>query len=194
MMRRRYRQGCCFWLVLMTLAYMPCTRALQVEALQTQFHEGAYQLTMTAILLAPVAQVEAVLRDYASYPQLDTRILTAEVLTRSGPHELELLTRINACFAFLCRKVVRVERVEEKPGELLATVIAERSDAQRGRTHIQLRAINGHTQVLYATDIVPKFWVPALVGRSLMLRSLRDATVSLFTNIEQRAAQAPVAP
>jgi hypothetical protein len=35
---------------------------------------------------------------------------------------------------------------------------------------------------------VPKFWVPALVGRPLMLRNLREATVSLFEHIEKRAA------
>lgn len=195
-MMRPYRYLCCrylrgVWLVVAVMGYAPLTQALQVEALQTQYHEYAYQLTMTAILSAPVAQVEAVLRDYASYPQLDTRILTAQVLKRSSPHQLELLTRINVCFAFLCRKVERVEQVDEKPGELLATVIAERSDAQRGRTHTQLRDLNGQTQVIYSTEIVPKFWVPALVGRSLMLRGLREATVSLFTHIEQRAALMP---
>jgi hypothetical protein len=194
MMHRQYRHGRCAWLALTAVAYLPSSQALQIEALQTRFHDGAYELTMTATLSAPADRVEAVLRDYASYPQLDARILTARVLSRSGPHELELLTRINVCFAFLCRKVERVEQVQETPGELLATVIAERSDAQRGRTQTQLRELNGTTQVIYVTEIVPKFWVPALVGRSLMLRSLRDATVNLFTHVEQRAAPAPATP
>ncbi len=193
MTQKQYWYGHCAWLVVVTAGYMPCSQAFQVDAIQTRFYAGAYQLTMTATLMAPVDRVEAVLRDYASYPQLDARILMAQVLSRSSPHELELLTRINVCFAFLCRKVERVEQVEEKPNELLATVIAERSDAERGQTHTQLRELNGTTQVIYVTEIVPKFWVPALVGRSLMLRSLRDATVSLFTNIEQRAMQEPAA-
>ncbi len=192
-MHRRYRHAPCTGFALLAMLYMQGSHALQVETLQTRFHEQAYQLTMTATLSAPVDRVEAVLRDYASYPQLDARILTSQVVSRSGPHQLELLTRINVCFAFLCRKVERVEKVEEKPGELLATVIAARSDAQRGRTHTQLLQRNGHTQVIYVTEIVPKFWVPALVGRSLMLRSLREATISLFTHIERRAAQEPVA-
>lgn len=163
--------------------------AMDIEHLQAQFHEGEYQLVMTATLKAPLHRVEAVLRDYTRYPQLDARILTAQVLARPVPSQLELLTRINVCFAFMCRKVVRVERVEERPGELLATVIAERSDAERGSTHTQLTAQGSATRVVYSTQIVPKFWVPALLGRSLMLRSLRDATVSLFEHIEQRAMQ-----
>lgn len=163
--------------------------ALEIEHVQVRFHDGEYQLTMTATLAAPLPRVESVLRDYAHYPGLDARILNAQVLTRLSPTQLELMTRINVCFSFLCRKVERIERVEERPGELLATVIPERSDAERGSTHTQLSAQGERTRVEYSTQIVPKFWVPALFGRALMLRSLRDATVTLFEHIEQRAAQ-----
>jgi hypothetical protein len=168
--------------------------ALEIERVQVRFHDGEYQLTMTAMLAAPLPKVESVLRDYAHYPGLDARILNAQVLTRLSPTQLELMTRINVCFSFLCRKVDRVERVEEQPGELLATVIPERSDAERGSTRTQLSTQGDRTRVEYSTQIVPKFWVPALFGRALMLRSLRDATVTLFEHIEQRAAQTPRNP
>lgn len=193
-MRYSLKTGWLHMALLTVAVCMVCPgMAMDIEHLQVRFHEGEYQLAMSATLLAPLDRVEAVLRDYARYPQLDERILTAQVLVRPAPSQLELLTRINVCFAFFCRKVVRVERVEERPGELLATVIAERSDATHGRTHTQLVAQGARTQVLYSTQIVPKFWVPALLGRSLMLRSLRDATVSLFEHIEQRALQ-PASP
>jgi hypothetical protein len=177
------------WLLAIGLLLGRPSFALEVEQIQVRFHDGEYQLTMTALLAAPLPKVEAVLRDYQQYPQLDTRIVSAQVLKRSSATQLELMTRINVCFSFLCRKVERVEQVEEQPGELLATVIPERSDAARGSTHTQLIARDGQTRVVYATSIVPKFWVPALLGRSMMLRSLRDATVTLFEHIEQRAAQ-----
>ncbi len=164
--------------------------ALQVEQVQAWFHDGEYRLTMTATLAAPLSRVESVLRDYAQYPQLDARILDARVLTHLSATQLELMTRINVCFSFLCREVERVEQVDERPGELLATVIPQRSDAERGSTHTRLSAQGARTRVVYATRIVPKFWVPALFARSLMLRSLRDSTITLFERIEQRAAQA----
>jgi hypothetical protein len=168
--------------------------ALEVQQLQVQFQDDEYRLTLIALLAAPLPAVESVLRNYAQYPQLDDRILTAQVLSRSSASKLELQTRIKVCFSFLCRKVERVERVEERPGELLATVIPERSDAERGSTHAQLTAQGEYTRVVYATAIKPKFWVPALLGRSMMLHSMREATVTLFQRIEQRAAaQQPVA-
>ncbi|MGC3981833.1 MAG: hypothetical protein QM808_11270 [Steroidobacteraceae bacterium] len=180
--------GWVLWLIGMTA--LPC-RALELEQVKTRFQEGEYRLTLTAVLSAPPPQVESVLRDYVRYPQLDRRILAAQVLARPAPTQVELLTRIDVCFAFWCREVKRVERVEEGPNELLATVIAERSDV-RGSTHTQLSAQPcGQTlctRVVYSTQIVPKFWVPALLGRSLMLRNLREATINLFESVEQRAA------
>ena len=168
--------------------------ALGIEQVRTEFHEGEYRLSMTAMLAAPIASVESVLRDYARYPQLDERILKAQVLTRVSATQVELMTRINVCFSFWCRQVQRVERVDERPGELLASVIPERSDAARGSSHTLLSVQGAGTRVVYTTQIVPKFWVPALLGRSLMLHSLREGTITLFERIEQRAAQLPGRP
>lgn len=187
--RQSSRSSLVALLVLLISVVSQPSCALEVQHLQAEFQDGEYRLTMTALLAAPLPEVEAVLRDYAQYPQLDARILSSEVLHRSNATELELQTRINVCFSFLCRKVERVERVEERPGELLATVIPTRSDAERGSTRTQLTAQGQHTRVTYVTDIEPKFWVPALLGRSLMLRSMREATVALFESIEQRAAR-----
>lgn len=175
--------------VLLVLLLGQSAQGMEIEQLQTRFYEREYQLSMTATLNAPLARVEQVLRDYAAYPQLDSRILMAQVLARPAPQQLELFTRINVCFTFVCRKVERVERVEERSGELLATVIPERSDAERGTTHTELVAQGAQTRLIYTTRIVPKFWVPPWGGRALMLRSLRDATVHMFERIEQRAGK-----
>lgn len=161
--------------------------ALEIHTITTQYQNGEYRLTMTATLAAPATRVATVLRDYSHYPELDSRILEARVLKQTEPHRLQLLTRIRACFSFICRTVERVEQVDESANELLATVIPEHSDAARGSTHTTLTANGEQTQLQYSTLIVPKFWVPALFGRTLMLRTLRDATTSMFENVERKA-------
>lgn len=166
-------------------------RAWQLERVETRYDNGEYRLTLTALLDAPTARVEQVLRDYARYPDLDARIREARVLGAPAGNEVQLFTRIHVCVAFICRDVDRVERVEERPGELLATVLPERSDAERGATHTVLLASGEQTRVRYSTFIVPKFWVPALFGRALLLRTLRDGTISLFQHVESRAAVPP---
>jgi len=161
--------------------------ALGIDHIETQYRDGEYRLTMTATLAAPLLRVEQVIRDFGKYPQLDQRILESRVLARPAPDQIELFTRIQVCVAFLCRKMERVETVHVRAGEILASVQPARSDASRGETHTELTADGEHTHLRYTTYIVPKFWVPGLFARPAMLRQLHDATVSLFTHVEQRA-------
>ncbi|MES1195516.1 MAG: hypothetical protein ABUL58_01040 [Steroidobacter sp.] len=173
--------------LLLLLSVCTTTQALELHSINTEYVNGEYRLTMTATLSARTDRVETVLRDYAQYHALDSRILDARIIRRISPSQLELFTRIKVCFSFLCRNVDRTETVEERPLELLATVIPERSDAVRGSTRTLLSSDGDRTQVQYSTSIVPRFWVPALFGRSIMLRTLRDASTSMFEHIEKRA-------
>lgn len=172
----------------------PASQAFELDQIATHYEAGEYRLSMTATLAAPLHRVEDALRDYAHYPELDTRILEARVTTPPILGALQLFTRIRVCVSFVCRNVDRVEQVQERPGEIVATVIADRSDAVRGETHTVLVAQGAFTQVRYTTFIVPKFWIPAWLGRALMLRTLRDGTINLFQHIEQRAAIVSLGP
>ena len=185
MIKRRCLMG-----VMMLLSGIGTTvNALELHSIHTEYVNGEYRLTMTATLSARTDRVETVLRDYAQYHVLDPRILEARIIQRIKPDQLELFTRIKVCFSFLCRNVDRTEIVDERPLELLATVIPEKSDASRGSTHTLLIRSGDHTDVQYSTSIVPRFWVPALFGRSIMLHTLHDATVSMFEHIEKMAQQ-----
>lgn len=161
--------------------------AMDTDSINASYVDGEYRLTMKATLNARAERVAAVLRDYAQYKELDSRILDAHVITHPKPNEVELFTRIRVCFTLLCRNVDRTELVEEQPLELLATVIPDKSDAKRGSTHTVLIAEGDHTRVQYTTTIVPKFWVPALFGHSIMLHTLRSATLNMFEHIEKMA-------
>ena len=174
-------------LVCMAVSHAVPARAVETQSISTTYVNGEYRLTMTATLSARADRVQAVLRDYAHYRSLENRILDAHVISHPGADEVQLFTRIRVCFSLLCRNVDRVERVEERPLELIATVVPDKSDAERGVTHTVLTDEGDRTQVQYTTFIVPKFWVPPLFGRSIMLHTLRDATLTMFQNIEKMA-------
>ena len=128
------------------------------------------------------------LRDYERYPSLDTRILQARVLERPEPGVVMLETTVRVCFGWFCRNVTRVERVQESQHALAATADPSRSDVKFGETRMQLsQGEHGATLVKYRTSITPGFWIPAVVGRRWMLRTLEDATGNLFMNVEMKA-------
>lgn len=160
-------------------------RAIEVEKLEVRRSDNRYVVEFKALLDAPPEQVGAVLKDYEHYPELDARILESR---RDQSDPLQLHTRLRGCVGGLfCRTMARVEKLEEMPGGLIATAVPGKSDVTYGHTHSQWEARNGGTEVLYRLEIEPDFWVPPLFGPPLMMRTLREGTLSLFKNVERVA-------
>ncbi len=161
--------------------------AMEIEQAESKYRDKHYQLRLVTVVDAPQVWVQAVLHDYPHYPQLDPRILEARVLSRSGPHDVVLYTKLRACFGVFCRTVKRVESVTELDSDLTAAVVPEQSDVLSGETHTHLAALDGRTRITYTTSVVPGFWMPPFIGRPLMLRTLREASIDLFRHVEQQA-------
>ena len=164
--------------------------AYTIERSATRYADRQYQCELTVTLDAPIERVEAVLRDYESYPALDARILDARVMERPSENVALLATTLRACFGWFCRNVKRIERVEEAPNALDAVTDSARSDVEFGETRTRLEQAEEGTRVTYTTRITPDFWIPPLVGRRWMLSTLDQATRELFRNVEKRASEA----
>jgi hypothetical protein len=164
--------------------------AFEIKHSETRYANRRYQCDLDINLDAPLDRVEAILRDYEQYPSLDTRILEARVIERPAPNVATLETKLRVCMGWFCRNVSRVERVEESPHALAATADPSRSDVKFGETRLQLSpGEHGGTLVHYRTSITPGFWIPSVVGRRWMLRTLEDASGNLFMNVETKARE-----
>ena len=162
--------------------------ALDVERLDVELRGDRYVVEFVAQLDATAEAVRAVLTDYADYPALDPRIQESRVLGRNDDHSVRLYTRMRGCLgSLMCRTMQRVEEVQEKPDELLATAVLEESDVRVGLTHSQWQASEHGTEVVYRLEIMPKFWIPPLFGSRMMISTLRAGTLELFTNVEKEA-------
>jgi hypothetical protein len=161
--------------------------AIEVEQLDVRRAEDRYVVEFRAQLDAPVDQVGAVLKDYEHYPDLDPRILES---WRDKDVPGRLHTRLRGCVgAILCRSMRRVEAIEEQPAGLTATAIAGQSDVTYGLTQSHWEARGGGTVLSYRLEIEPEFWVPPIIGPRLMISTLREGTLSLFTNVERVARE-----
>jgi hypothetical protein len=169
------------------LAACASAHALTIERSQASYENKHFNFELTALVDAPVAQVQKVLRDYEGYRKLDSRILEARVVERPTDYSCVLETTLRVCMGPFCRNVKRVEYVQESPLELVATADPSRSDVKFGETHMMLSVADGRTRISYRTSIVPDFWIPAIVGRRWLLKTLEDATTDLFRSIEAEA-------
>ena len=174
----------------LALALLPrVADALSVQSLQASLRGGVYRIELVERVDAPVEDVAAVLTDYAGYLGLDPRIRASDVLP-SEDEGVELVrTVVRVCAGFFCRNVERVERVERRDGELLATVIPEQSELKSGLTRTTWQADNEATSVTYQVEFVPDFWVPSAIGRRYAERVLKASTLELFGNVEKRARE-----
>src|SRR6188768_895223 len=143
--------------------------ALTIEHANASYKDKHYEFEMIAIVDAPVESVQAVLRDYESYKELDPRILDAHVIERPTAYISILETTLRVCFGPFCRNVKRVELVEEAPLQLSAIADPARSDVKYGETRMKLSVSEGRTRVSYQTSIVPNFWIPPVAGRRWLL-------------------------
>ncbi len=180
-------------LPLFALALTVNTHAFDIESSNAVYADKHYEYQMVAVLDAPVDRVQAVLRDYERYSQLDRRILEARVTGRLADDVAMLETVLRVCFGPFCRDVKRLERVAELPLGLEARADPARSDVKFGETKVSLSALEDRTRVSYRTSIVPDFWVPPFPGRRWMLRTLEESTNNIFRSVEQRA-QEPAQP
>lgn len=171
--------------------------AFTIEHSEARYADKHFKYELTVTLDAPIDRVSEVLRDYAEYPSLNERILSAKVLGRPERDVALLETTVKVCFGPFCRNVTRVERVLESRYVMLAIADPNRSDVKSSETRSELSpTLHGATRVKYVTDVVPDFWVPAVGGRRMMLKLLESETSDLFMNVERRAREAdqPAAP
>jgi hypothetical protein len=174
-------------LVLGLLGAMGQAGAFDVQASDATYVNGMFRVTFVGVLDAPPAGVEAVLRDYTHYRRIDPRIRRAELVSSDADGTLRVRTLIDACAGFFCKTVERVERVEHGPGYLVSTVIPGEGDIRKGVARTEWRATGTGTHVQYVAEFQPDFWVPALIGRGVATRALRDSTLRLFRNVEHEA-------
>ena len=128
------------------------------------------------------------LTDYAAYRLLDPRIRASTVLPSDDQGSELVRTVVRACAGLFCRNVERVERVERREGELLATVIPERSELKSGLTRTTWQAADEATSVTYQAEFVPDFWVPSVIGRRYAVRALKNSTLAVVRQRREAGA------
>jgi len=176
-----------FAALLVALTVASPALAITVQSVQANFAAPSYRVSLTAYLEAKPEDVEAVLIDYRDYPRLDRRIRTSEVLPGASDPAAVVHTRVRFCAAFFCRTIERVENVRHGSGELVAIVDPQRSQLRQGRTRTTWQAQGTGTLVVYEAEFTPAFWVPDIIARRYAAPALRDATITLFTNVEHQA-------
>lgn len=147
---------------------------------------GKYQIKVVAVINAPASYVRQVLTDYTHIYRLNPSIIESEVLEWHDDGAVSVRTRVIGCAAYFCEELDRVEKVRRLPsGDLHAEIIPELSQFKSGQTLWSIKNHGAQSEVSYHADMVPDIFIPPVVGRFLIKKSIREEMQISFANLEK---------
>ena len=147
---------------------------------------GVYQIKVAAIIAAPASYVRHVLTDYKHIYRLNPSIIESEVLQQYDDGSVSVRTKVVGCAAYFCEEIDRVEKVHMLPsGDLYAEIIPELSQFKSGKTHWSIKPLGDYCEVSYLSDMEPDIYIPPVVGKFLIKKSIREEMYTSFANLEK---------
>lgn len=147
---------------------------------------GIYSIRAVAIVRAPEKYIRHVLTDYQHIYRLNPSIIESEVLNIQDNGTVDVRTRVVGCAAYFCEELDRVEKVSVLPsGDLQADIVPEFSDFKSGRTLWQIKGMGEKSEVNYFSDMEPDVFIPPVVGKFLLKKSIKKEMQISFTNLEK---------
>jgi hypothetical protein len=146
---------------------------------------GAYQIKVVALIAAPASYVRDVLTDYTHIYRLNPSIIESEVL-KQDDDSVDVRTKVVGCAAYFCEELDRVEKVRLLPsGDLQAEIIPELSQFKSGLTLWHIKPLGDYCEVTYVSDMEPDIYIPPVVGKFLIKKSIREEMQISFANLEK---------
>jgi hypothetical protein len=147
---------------------------------------GVYQVKVVALIAAPANYVRYVLTDYKHIYRLNPSIIESEVLKQDDDGSVNVRTRVLGCAGYFCEELDRVEKVRMLPsGDLHAEIIPELSQFKSGQTLWRIKPQGDYCEVTYISDMEPDIYIPPVVGKFLIKKSIREGMRTSFTNLEK---------
>ena len=149
---------------------------------------GIYKIKVVVVIDAHASHVRRVLTDYMHIHRLNPSIIESEVLKQHDDDSVSVRTRVIGCAAYFCEELDRVERVHVLPsGDLHAEIIPELSQFKSGQTLWRINTLGEQCKVTYLSNMEPDTFIPPVVGKFLVKKSIREEVIISFSNLEKIA-------
>jgi hypothetical protein len=148
---------------------------------------GVYLLSIEARIDAPIDVVYRLLTDYGHLHDINPAVRESRVLRTFSPvkHRIRTVTRV--CVLFYCRDVTQIQDMVQGEDHTIEAVILPRgSDFRQGRGSWRLTGDGEVTLMHFGAELVPDFYLPALIGPWLIRREMVNQITEITTIIETR--------
>lgn len=172
------------WLIVLALTVPAFAGAAEMRTVHVE-HEGKrYTMHSEAAFDVGLEALYEVFLDYDLSPEFSSWIVDARNLVREDGRR-GYFVRNRGCVLFVCQSAVREGWVEYQPFERIEAIAdPELSDFEVSNESWTFREEDGVTIVTYRLEMVPKFWIPPIIGPYVLKRKLRSSGGDALDRIE----------
>ncbi len=181
-------------LLAVVLLWVPLTAAAKQVRFSTVYeHDGEYTVEIDAVLNSPQAELRRLLTDYNHLTRLNDVLTESTLLATHDAHHHKTRMVAQRCIAMICFKAVLVEEATELVnGDLENTIVPAESDFRSGVTRWHFEALPGNqTRVYFESIKTPSFFIPPIIGTSIMKKLMMDESLTAMDHLEALSAHGP---
>ena len=161
-------------LILAPFLCAPVTAATILK-IKVNHSKGRYTVTFDARLDADSTIVRQYLTDYANLTRLSDTITESRILQTYADGRRRVLMTLHSCVLFFCSTIKNVQDVEILDnGDIVSRTDPEESDYSYAMQRWRITAENNHTRLQHQAELVPKFYVPPLIGPWLVKKRIHN--------------------
>lgn len=166
--------------------------AAETVEVQVEQEDGAYHIYFEILLDAPIERVEEILKDYGNLDELSPSIVESELVSGASAGDATVAVTLKPCVWIVCKTMHKITAVTVNAyGAIVYTTLPAQSDFKYGREQViikQQRA-TGQTRVTYNAKLIPKFFVPPLLGSWLIRKHILQDLKTSNERVEKLANQ-----
>jgi hypothetical protein len=164
--------------------------AARVEELSVNEMNGEYRLRIVALLNAPAEYIHYVITDYKHAYRINPSIIEVEILPFDHNHNKVIRVRNLSQqrvgpFSFEINWVGDI--LEDRAGDIKIKTVPGLGNFISGSAIWEIRPRGERTWVLHESRLKPDFFVPPVIGNTIMLNKMRTDTLATFLRIECQA-------
>lgn len=165
------------------LAQLP---ALEVNVKRADLGERqVFEVTANGAVRASQAAVWKILTDYERMPEFVPDMRSSRVISRSGNSAIVEQYGV-ARFLFLKRDIYLVVQVTEQPISVIdISLITGDMQHYSCRWELTPIAATGGTRISYSGTLAPKFYVPGMLGASLVRSDIARMMTAVLARLDQ---------
>ena len=172
---------------LLLIVWLPA-QAAEMRNVKVSHERGRYEMQSEVLFDVGLEALYDVFLDYDLSPQFSSWIVEARDLEPDELGRPGYFIHNRGCVLFICKSVVRQGHVEHEPFSRIAAIAdPEKSDFEVSNETWTFRQEPDGVVVIYRLEMVPKFWVPPVIGPMVIKRKLKSSGGDALDRIEEIA-------